>query len=272
VSAPASPPAAGPRIACSTVSLFSLPLQDVFPLIAETGFHSVEIMVTKDPDTQDAARLRELAEDHDLAIEAVHAPFLLMTRSVWGTDPVGKIDRAIELAEGIGAPLVVIHPPYRWQSRYRAWLADELPKLAERTDVVVAVENMFPVRVRGRKVGAFHAVRTLDDLEGFEHVVLDTSHAAVAGVDLIEALIQLRGRIRHVHLSDNAGKGWDSHLPVSEGVLPLDAFLEQLSAEGFAGTISLEIDLRRLAGDPEALRAALVANREFCAARLPLVA
>ncbi len=272
MSPPPSPLAAGPRIACSTVSLLSLPLHEVFPLIAETGFHGVEVMVTKDPDTQDAARLRELAEDNGLAIEAVHAPFLLVTRSVWGTDPVGKIDRAIELAEGVGAPLVVIHPPYRWQSRYRAWLGEQLPMLAERTDVVVAVENMFPVRIRGRKVGAFHAVRTLEDLEGFEHVVFDTSHAAVAGLDLLEALVQLRGRLRHVHLSDNAGKGWDSHLPVSEGVLPLDRFLDGLSAEGFAGTISLEIDLRRLAGDPEALRRALVANREFCAARLPLVA
>lgn len=272
MSTPPSPLAKGPRLACSTVSLFSLPLQDVFPLLSETGFRGVEIMVTKDPDTQDPSRLRELAEDNGLAIEAIHAPFLLMTRGVWGADPVGKIDRAIELAEGVGAPLVVIHPPYRWQSRYRAWVSDRLPALAERTDVVVGVENMFPVRVRGRKLGAFHAIRTLEDLEGFEHVVLDTSHAAVAGLDLLEVLSRLRGRLRHVHLSDNAGKGWDSHLPVNEGVLPLDRFLDALAASAFADTISLEIDLRRLTGDPQALRRALIANREFCAERLPLVA
>jgi sugar phosphate isomerase/epimerase len=249
-----------------------MPLQDVFAVLAETGFRGVEVMVTKDPDTQDATRLRELAEERDLAIEAVHAPFLLMTRSVWGSDPVGKIDRAIDLAEEVGASLVVIHPPYRWQSRYRAWLTDELPAIAERTDVVVAVENMFPVRVRGRKLGAFHAIRTLEDLEGFDHVVLDTSHAAVAGLDPLQALARLSGRLRHVHLSNNAGKGWDSHLPLTEGVLALDRFLDALAATGFAGTISLEIDLRRLSADPEALRRTLVASREFCAARLPLVA
>jgi sugar phosphate isomerase/epimerase len=262
----------GPRIACSTVSLLSWPLHDVFPLLAETGFDGVEVMVTKDPDTQDGRRLRELAEDHDLVIEAIHAPFLLMTRTVWGADPVGKIYRAIELAEDVGAPLVVIHPPYRWQVRYRDWLQERLPTLAESTDVVVAVENMFPVRVRGRKLGAFHAIRTLEDLEGFDHVVLDTSHAAVAGLDLLEALASLRNRLRHVHLSDNAGKGWDSHLPVTEGVLPLDRFLDALAAQRYAETISLEIDLRRTIGDPEALRRALVSNREFCAARLHLVA
>ncbi|MGZ8583914.1 MAG: sugar phosphate isomerase/epimerase family protein [Actinomycetota bacterium] len=261
-----------PRVVCSTVSLYSKPLRDVFPLLAETGFSGVEVMVTKDPDTQDADLLRELAEDNELTIEAIHAPFLLMTRSVWGVDPIGKIDRAVELAEQVGAPLVVVHPPYRWQTRYRSWLSDGLPRLSETTAVTVAVENMFPVRVRGRSLGAFHAIRTLEDLEGFEHVVLDTSHAAVAGLGLLEALAALRGRLAHVHLSDNAGRGWDSHLPVNEGVLPLDRFLDALAAERYAGAISLEIDLRRTLDDPAALRRTLVANREFCASRLPLVA
>jgi sugar phosphate isomerase/epimerase len=262
----------GPRIVCSTVSLFSRPLHDVFPLLAETGFDGVELMVTKDPDTQEPRRLSELAEDHGLAVAAIHAPFLLMTRSVWGSDPVGKIYRAIELAEQVSAPLVVVHPPYRWQTRYRDWLRERLGSLTESTSVRVAVENMFPVRVRGRTLAAFHAIRTLEDLEGFDHVVLDTSHAAVAGLDLIEALRALRGRLAHVHLSDNAGKGWDSHLPVSEGILPLDRFLDGLAAEGYGGAISLEIDLRRHLNDPDELRRTLVANREFCAERLPLPA
>jgi sugar phosphate isomerase/epimerase len=260
-----------PKIVCSTVSLFSKPLHDVFPLLAETGFAGVELMVTKDPDTRDGRRLSELAEDHGLEIVAIHAPFLLMTRSVWGAEPIGKIYRAVELAEEVGAPLVVVHPPYRWQTRYRDWLGERLPTLSEGTAVRVAVENMFPVRVRGRKLAAFHAIRTLEDLEGFEHVVLDTSHAAVAGLDLLEALRALRGRLAHVHLSNNAGKGWDSHLPVTEGVLPLDRFLAALAADRYAGTISLELDLRRYLADPTELRRILVANREFCTTRLPLV-
>jgi sugar phosphate isomerase/epimerase len=227
-------------------------------------------MVTKDPVTQDARRLGDLAQANGLRVVAIHAPFLLVTRSVWGTDPVGKLDRAIELAEEVGAPLVVAHPPYRWQTGYRRWLREELPTLSERTGVRVAVENMFPLRVRGRRVASFHSIRTLEDLEGFEHVVLDTSHAAVAGLDLLETLARLRGRIAHVHLSDNAGRGWDSHLPVGEGVLPLGPFLDALAAEGFSGAVSLEIDIRRHLEDPDALRRALRDNRRFCADRLPL--
>jgi sugar phosphate isomerase/epimerase len=224
--------------------------------------------VTKDPATQDPWVLRELAEDHELRIDAIHAPFLLMTRSVWGSDPVGKIYRAIELAEHVEAPLVVVHPPYRWQTAYRRWLDEQLPGLERSTGVRVAVENMFPIRVRGRKVASFHSTRSLEDLEGFPDVVLDTSHAAVARLDLFEALRRLSGRLRHVHLSNNAGKGWDSHLPLNQGVLPLSAFLDALVSDGFQGTVSLELDLRRYLENDRALSEALARDRAFCEERL----
>jgi sugar phosphate isomerase/epimerase len=265
-----SPASRAPRLLCSTASIFAKPLHEAFPILAAAGFGGVEVMVTKDPATQDPRLLRELSEEHGLVIEAIHAPFLLMTRSVWGADPVGKIYRGIELAQDVGADLVVVHPPYRWQQHYGRWLEEQMPGLARHTGVRVGVENMFPLRVRGRKVAAFHAMQTLDDLEGFSDVVLDTSHAAVAGLDLLDALTRLRGRLTHVHLSNNAGKGWDSHLPVHEGVLPLDGFLDALSADGFDGTLSLELDLRRYLEDEVALQDVLVANREFCESRLAL--
>jgi sugar phosphate isomerase/epimerase len=121
-------------------------------------------------------------------------------------------------------------------------------------------------------VGTFHAIRTLEELEGFDHAVLDTSHAAIAGLDLVESIGVLGHRLRHIHLSDNAGKGWDSHLPLGEGVLPLGGFLDALAAQRYPGSISLELDLRRHLRDPAAVRRILVANREFCASRLPLPA
>jgi sugar phosphate isomerase/epimerase len=107
-----------------------------------------------------------------------------------------------------------------------------------------------------------HANQDLDQLAGIPHLVLDTSHAAVAKHDLV-AVRQLFGeRLRHVHLSDNAGKGWDSHLPLGEGVLDLDGFLLDLGTCGFGGTVSLEVDLRKRAEDPAALRTLLVSMRE----------
>ena len=251
----------------SSAAFFARPLRDTFQLLAETGYGGVEVMVTKDPASQDPKQMRRLADEHDLRIGAIHAPCLLITRRVWGTDPAGKIRRAIEVANAAEAPVVVIHPPYRWQRSSRRWLTEEMPELAARAGVTVAVENMFPVRLAGRSM-TFHAGQDLEELDGLEHLVLDTSHAAVAGHDLVTLRRRLNGRIRHIHLSDNAGRGWDSHLPPGDGVLPLDGFLDDLTADGYEGSIALEVDLRRHLTDPERLRAVMVSMRERTQSRL----
>lgn len=264
--------APGPRLACSTASVLSRSLRSTFALLADAGFTGVEIMVTKDPATQDPDAIAELAEEYGMRIDAIHAPFLLITRTVWGTDPPGKILRATRLAEEVGAPIVVVHPAYRWQTGYRRWLDEELPTLGRTTDVRVAVENMFPLRVRGRRIARFHARQSIEDLEGFPDITLDTSHLAVAGLDPIETLGRLGDRLAHVHLSNNAGKGWDSHLPLDQGVLDLDGFLGALATSGFAGAVSLEIDLRSHLNDEQALRRILSRNRKLCETGLALPA
>lgn len=250
-----------PRLLFSSAAFFARPLANTFRIVAETGYTGVEVMVTKDPASQDPARMRALAEEHGLAIGAIHAPSLLVTRKVWGTDPIGKIDRAIRVAEQAEVPVVVMHPPYRWQRAYRRWLDEELPVLEARTGVVVAIENMFPVRM-GRRSMTFHANQDLDELEGLPHLVLDTSHAAVAEHDPVDVRRRFGERLRHVHLSDNAGRGWDSHLPPGEGVLDLDAFCDDLVDGGYAGAVSLEVDLRTHLTDPVRLREVMVEMRE----------
>jgi len=258
-----------PKIAFSTAPFFRRPVREALRHAADAGFEAVEVMVTQDPHTQEPHLLRPLADEHGLRIDAIHAPFLLVTRRVWGAEPTGKIYRAVHLAEEVGAPLVVIHPPYVWQVRFRRWAQENLAEFSERTGVTVAVENMFPIRLRGDRGLRFHASQDLEDIDRFPHLVLDTSHAAVSNLDIREFYGQYRDRIRHVHLSNNAGKGWDSHLPVhQDGVLPLGEFLGDLAADGFTGSVSLELDLRPWMQDEDELRGVLVQNREFCERRL----
>ncbi len=252
-----------PTLLFSTAPFFRRPVREAMEAAARAGFEGIEVMVTKDPDTQDAERLRDLATAYDLRIAAVHAPFLVFTRRVFGTDPIGKVERSVELAEAVGAPIVVAHPPYRWQGHYRRWIDDELPRVTRDRDVTVAVENMFPLGF------AFHGHHRMDELARYPDLTLDTSHAAVSGLDLIDVATHHSERLRHIHLSNNRGRGWDSHLPVDEGVLPIPEFLEALADQRFTGSISLELDLRRWLADPSALHEVLVANRRSCERRLP---
>jgi sugar phosphate isomerase/epimerase len=252
---------AGPRVLLSTAAFFARPLAATFELAGECGYTGVEVMVTKDPASQSASVMRDLAAEHGLWIGALHAPALLLTRAVWGKDPIGKIDTATRVASTANVPLVVMHPPYRWQRAYRTWLRSSLASVEDRTGITVAMENMFPVHI-GSHPMMLHADQDLDQLVGIPHLVLDTSHAAVAKHDLIEVRRLFGERLRHVHLSDNAGKGWDSHLPPGEGVLDLDGFLRDLAGSGFGGTVSLEVDLRKRMDDPAGLRSLLVDMRE----------
>ena len=251
----------------SSAAFFARPLDQTFRLAAETGFSGVEVMVTKDPASQDGGRMSRLADQHDVRIGAIHAPCLLLTRKVWGTDPVGKINRSIEVAQEAGVPVVVVHPPYRWQISYQRWLRDRLPELSSDTGVVVAVENMFPLWI-GERGLTLHANQDIEELNEMPDIVLDTSHAAVAGHDLVQMRRRFGERIRHIHLSDNAGRGWDSHLPPGEGVLDIDGFLDDLVTGGYDGDVSLEVDLRRYLTDDEKLREVMVSMRERCQERL----
>jgi sugar phosphate isomerase/epimerase len=256
-----------PRLLFSSAAFFGRPLADTFGLVAETGYTGVEVMVTRDPPSQDAAWMRRLAEAHGLTIGAIHAPCLLVTRRIWGADPIAKIERAVGAASEAEVPVVVMHPPYRWQATYRSWIEDVLPGIEERSGVTVAIENMFPVRVGSRRI-TFHASQDLDELDGIPHLVLDTSHAAVADHDLVRVRQRFGDRLRHVHLSDNLGRGWDNHLPPGDGILPLDDFLEDLAESDYAGSVSLEVDLRRVANDPVRLRTVMESMRERVERRL----
>lgn len=256
-----------PPVLFSSAAFFARPLSWTFRLAAESGYGGVEVMVTNDLESQDPAQIRALAERFGLRVGALHAPCLLLTRKVWGTDPIRKIDRSVEAAADAEIPVVVVHPPYRWQRPFRRWLIDDLPGLEERTGVVVAVENMFPVRVAGRDV-TFHSNQDLDELEGLPHLVLDTSHAAVARHDLVEVRRRFGQRLRHIHLSDNAGKGWDSHLPPGEGVLDLQGFLDDLAGSSYDGAVSLEVDLRPSLGHDAKLTEIMIDMREGVEARL----
>src|SRR5439155_1065865 len=81
---------------------------------------------------------------------------------------------------------------------YRRRLHETLPAVEARTGVTVGIENMFPVHVGSRPL-MLHANQDLDELEGIQHLVLDTSHAAVAKHDLIDVRRRFGDRLRQLH-------------------------------------------------------------------------
>jgi sugar phosphate isomerase/epimerase len=232
------------KVALSTASVYPESTATAFELAARLGYDGVEVMVWTDPVSQDIEALRRLSDYHGIEVLAIHSPCLIITQRVWGTDPWAKLVRARDAAETLGAATVVVHPPFRWQRDYARDFVAGIQRMADETDVRFAVENMFPLRARGRAVVPYSPDYDPSD-EDFRHFTLDLSHTSVAQNDAMDMARRMGDRLAHVHIADGLGTARDEHLVPGRGEQPCAELLEGLAERGFDGTVVVEINTRR---------------------------
>lgn len=227
----------------STSSVFPGASAQAFQLARALGYDGVEVLVTAEAATQDADRLAELSAQHGVPVLSVHSPCLLVTARVWGTDPLVKISRSVELAERLGAGVVVAHPPFVWQRTAAESFVAAVAELSERTSVRIAVENMFPVRIAGALVNTYRP-HWNPVPAGYPWYTLDLSHTAASGVDAREMVARMGSRVAHVHLADGSGAPRDEHLVPGRGIVPCGEVLAGLARAGYGGAVVLEVSTR----------------------------
>ncbi len=233
------------RVALSTASAYPVNASGAFSLAARLGFDGVEVMVWTDPVTQEAGALRALADLHGIPVVSIHAPTLLITQRVWGSEPWDKIDRSIDLALEVGAPTIVLHPPFRWQKGYAEEFVEGVARREADSGVVLAVENMYPWRARSREMEAY--LPHWDPVpQPYAHVTLDLSHTATSGSDALAMVDGLGDRLTHLHLADGTGSSKDEHLVPGRGGQPCGEVLEILAAGSFTGSVVVEVSTRRV--------------------------
>lgn len=232
-------------VGLSTASVYPEGAAAAFETAARLGYDGVEVMVWSDPVSQNAGALRALAEHHGVDILSIHAPTLLLTQRVMSADPWGKVDASIELAQEVGAPTVVLHPPFRWQKEYARTFADGVAEREHDTGIVLAVENMFPWAAGGRQVQAY--LPHWDPVpQPYDHVTIDLSHTATARSDAMQMVLDLDERLAHIHLADGLLTTLkDDHLVPGRGTQPCAEVLQHVATSGFAGAVVLEVGTRR---------------------------
>ncbi|MFC9787346.1 sugar phosphate isomerase/epimerase family protein [Rhodococcus sp. NPDC127528] len=247
-------------VGLSTASVYPQNTEAAFEFAAELGYDGIELMVWAESVSQDMRAVQALVRKYAVPVQAVHAPCLLISQRVWGADPVAKLEKSVRAAETLGARTVVVHPPFRWQRRYADGFADQVRDLEERSDVAVAVENMFPMRADrfwGRKARSAERLEkrggpgpglsafapSYDPTDtGHEHYTLDLSHTATAGMDAIELADRMGRGLTHLHLADGRGASVDEHLIPGHGTQPCAQVCRHLVASGFDGQAVLEIN------------------------------
>jgi sugar phosphate isomerase/epimerase len=251
-----------PQIGLSTASVYPESTAHAFGWAASLGYDAVEVMVGIDALSQQVDAVRKLSDHHQVPVCAVHAPCLLFTQRVWGTDPWGKLERSAEMARAVGADVVVVHPPFRWQKDYAAGFVEGIASLEARTGIAFAVENMYPWRASSRRGMQMYVPGWDPSEEDYANTTIDLSHAAIARSDVIEMAERMGERLRHIHLTDGTGSAKDEHLVPGRGAMRAAEFLEHLARADFSGHVVLEINTRRAAGRAER-EADLVESLEF---------
>src|SRR5581483_9162282 len=174
-----------PSINLSTSSVF--PNTELgFRLAADHGFDGVEVMVNHDRNSQTVEAVQALSATYGVPIRSVHVPCLIVSQHVWGFNPELKLRRSVEMATAVGAEVVVVHPPFRWQREYAASFAALVAELTESEGgPTVTVENMYTVEALGRTVRPYLADAD-EDFAGYQAITLDTSHAGADRRDVLE--------------------------------------------------------------------------------------
>jgi sugar phosphate isomerase/epimerase len=250
-----------PLIALSTSSVYPEGTARAFALARAVGYDAIEVMVGMDPASSDVDELLRLRDYYELPICAVHAPTLLLTQGVWGPDPWDKLDRSADAANRVGASVVVVHPPFRWQRGYAATFTDGIRRLEQSSGVIFAIENMYPWRgPGGADLRAYAPSWDPSELD-VDHLTLDLSHAATSRRQSLELVQAWGDRLAHVHLTDGLGSRADEHLLPGEGNQRADEVLARLASDRYGGQLVLEVGTKNADERPRLLAQALEFTR-----------
>ena len=221
-------------------------------LTREIGFDTIDIFA--DPleiDVQQRRRIRKTCEVAQLPVVSVVccalgiADFNQSVRAFHAQRVKAHLDLCHELD---ARNLLLVLGEYIWQQEVIApedqwkWAVEQVQQLGEYAgslDLEVAIE-LEPFHQSMVNTVALMA-RYLDQVNHPRvKANLDISHLALAGDDARE-IERLTGRIAHVHLSDCDGKR-HGDLPPGRGCVDFPPYLNALSAAGFSGAVSIELE------------------------------
>ncbi len=238
------------RISVSSMFLWDLDPASMAEVISDAGLEELEFWA-ETPWYWEGGRRTEQAELINLElrgrITTLHAPVMDLNPSSYNdlvcqatiTDSL----RAIDLADFLGAELVVVHPGKRTakrppreaeRERLRRYLNACLDRGEER-GVLLAMENLEPM--------LWNLCADPEEMEKFLcqfpiGMTLDISHATPPSSRAIAFVETLGDRILDVHVS--ATRDGVRHLPASSG--SADDVLAALRDAGYRGPLTLELD------------------------------
>lgn len=265
-----------PRLGCSSISFRHQDLPAALRTMADQGFEEIDLGAL--PGVCDHVPYH-LSPAAVVTVAAEVAASGLRVRSVNGDigdlnavlDADGRVARRrhlealLTLTAETGARALVLpcgalsHDSVRGLEQDLDTIAAELTGAGERAEE-------FGVELWTESLHFLRFCWNLERAEQLAHrlagtgvgIVMDFSHIVAAGEDPVHYLERHRGRISHVHLRD-AVPG-NINLSIGNGNADFAAGLRALSAQGYTGHFSLELETRDIEHEERPAAAAKAAN------------
>jgi sugar phosphate isomerase/epimerase len=226
-------------------------LERFFQFAKELEFHSVEIQISSNFDTQTPKYLHELEARFGIKIAIISLP------SSGAEDLIDAFERVVSEFSGV---MVNVYSPEVFSSQYKVWMQKSLPQLCQRyrlrmnrvTAPFKTVLGIMPTRTEG----SMHSLREAGD------VSVDLIALWKSNEDIMRASGFLREKMRHIYLSNaQGGQGYTS---LAHGVLPVESFLTKLAREDYRGDFTLKISPQNLhEGNDERMKEVIRDSKEF---------
>ncbi|MCK4233437.1 sugar phosphate isomerase/epimerase [candidate division WOR-3 bacterium] len=238
------------KLSISTTLFYGDHIFDVLLALKGLSFDGLELRL-KEPhfDHNEDREIKELgkrAKSAKIKIYSLHAPSGIDLSSVNEWDrvrSVREVEKAVVIANRIGADYVIIHPGEgrsegEKQLRMFKNSMDEIVEFAEDWGTLILIENTLPGRIGDTPEEIVTILKMYEKSNiGF---CLDTSHLNLLGLKMSDIIEPLGNYIKEVHVSDNQGKKDDHTLPY-EGNVDWEDFLKGLKDIRFDGTLCFEL-------------------------------
>ena len=239
-----------------------IPMEEALTFFADTGFEAVDINfsavirreemdhepVLDGDDWRERIRgIKARADKLGLVISHSHAPFQFRYDDKEDPEYAFCTDmmlRSIEATSILGAEYIVVHPLVS-RDRKKTLVKESIEELAEYAEygrkfgVKLAVENMTSTSVK----------ELLQIADGVSRAVcLDAGHGNIHGMNLYQAVLELKDSLKVLHLHDNFGKlgegvHCDKHLPPYFGTVAWEMLVKGLMETGYQGTFNYEVNV-----------------------------
>lgn len=236
----------------SSDSLRGYGLNRIFNFVKQAGYGGVDLAIDfKNFDTQNTDYVKLLSDQYQIPVVAIQAASVSSPK---------KIMETVKMAKTLGCRIIVVQPPKIFDFKYIQWLKNEIPKIRQKENISIALENAPSETFLG--IIPEHAMGNVNEMKKFKHACIDTTRVAQKHDDLIRIYKSLKKFLVHIHLS-NVKLGKQYYLP-NEGILPIESFLTKLKQDSWPGNIAVKVNPKFMnAGDDEKVLKTLLDIKKF---------